>query len=49
MFGGQSHPDFDIDMGIYVDMTRQEIYKELEESSDKFRFCHFIFPPISLR
>lgn len=31
MFGGQSHPDFDIDMGIYVDMTRQEIYKELEE------------------
>lgn len=31
MFGGQSHPDFDIDMGIYIDMTRQEIYKELEE------------------
>lgn len=31
MFGGQSHPDFDIDMGVYVDMTRQEIYKELEE------------------
>ena len=31
MFGGQSHPDFDNDLGIYVDMTRKEIYKDLEE------------------
>jgi ribonucleoside-triphosphate reductase (formate) len=31
MFGGQSHPDFDNDMGIFVEPTRQEIRKELEE------------------
>jgi len=31
MFGGQSHPDFDNDMGIFVDPTREEIRKELEE------------------
>lgn len=31
MFGGQSHPDFDNDMGIFVDPTRDEIRKELEE------------------
>ena len=29
MFGGQSHPNFDNDMGIFVDLTRQEIKKEL--------------------
>lgn len=29
MFGGQSHPDFDNDLGIFVDSTRQEIRKEL--------------------
>lgn len=28
MFGGQSHPDFDNDMGAFVDPTRQEIRKE---------------------
>lgn len=33
MFGGQSHPDFDNDMGVFVDMTRQEIYKDLQELS----------------
>lgn len=31
MFGGQSHPDFDNDMGIFVEPTRQEIRKELRE------------------
>jgi ribonucleoside-triphosphate reductase len=31
MFGGQSHPDFDNDMGIFVNPTRDEIRKELEE------------------
>ncbi|MEG0641365.1 MAG: anaerobic ribonucleoside-triphosphate reductase, partial [Clostridium sp.] len=29
--GGQSHPDFDNDMGIFVEPTRQEIRNELEE------------------
>ncbi|MBC2581280.1 anaerobic ribonucleoside-triphosphate reductase [Clostridium sp. DJ247] len=29
MFGGQSHPDFDNDMGVFVDSTRQELRKEL--------------------
>jgi ribonucleoside-triphosphate reductase len=29
MFGGQSHSDFDNDMGIFVESTRQEIRKEL--------------------
>ncbi len=28
MFGGQSHPNFDNDLSIYVDRTRQEIIKE---------------------
>lgn len=31
MFGGQSHPDFDNDMGIFVEPTRVEIRKELTE------------------
>ncbi len=31
MFGGQSHPDFDNDMGIFVEPTRKEIRRELEE------------------
>lgn len=31
MFGGQSHPDFDNDMSIFVDPTRQEIKEELME------------------
>lgn len=31
MFGGQSHPDFDNDMGIFVEPTRDEIRRELEE------------------
>lgn len=31
MFGGQSHPDFDNDMGIFVDPTREEIRRELGE------------------
>ncbi len=31
MFGGQSHPDFDNDLGIFVEPTRKEIKKELEE------------------
>ncbi|MGL5087613.1 MAG: anaerobic ribonucleoside-triphosphate reductase [Clostridium sp.] len=30
MFGGQSHPDFDNDMGIFVEPTREEVRKELE-------------------
>lgn len=30
MFGGQSHPDFDNDMGIFVEPTRKEIRCELE-------------------
>ena len=30
MFGGQSHPDFDNDMSIFVEPTRQEIRRELE-------------------
>ncbi len=38
MFGGQSHPDFDNDIGIFVEPTREEIrneYKELGVPSDK--------------
>lgn len=31
MFGGQSHPDFDNDMAVFVEPTREEIRKELEE------------------
>jgi ribonucleoside-triphosphate reductase len=31
MFGGQSHPDFDNDMAVFVNPTRNEIRKELEE------------------
>lgn len=31
MFGGQSHPDFDNDMGIFIEPTRQEIRSGLEE------------------
>ncbi|MBQ6819660.1 MAG: anaerobic ribonucleoside-triphosphate reductase [Clostridium sp.] len=31
MFGGQSHPDFDNDLAIFVDMTRKEIKSELQE------------------
>lgn len=31
MFGGQSHPDFDNDMAVFVEPTRQEIRKELED------------------
>ncbi|MGL5151956.1 MAG: anaerobic ribonucleoside-triphosphate reductase [Clostridium sp.] len=29
MFGGQSHPDFDNDMAIFIEPTREEIRKEL--------------------
>ena len=31
MFGGQSHPDFDNDLGAFVEPTRKEVKKELEE------------------
>jgi anaerobic ribonucleoside-triphosphate reductase len=31
MFGGQSHPDFDNDMGAFIEYTRAEIRKELED------------------
>lgn len=31
MFGGQSHPDFDNDMGIFIEPTRNEIREELAE------------------
>ncbi|WP_411169447.1 anaerobic ribonucleoside-triphosphate reductase [Clostridium sp. MB05] len=31
MFGGQSHPDFDNDLGIFVEPTRRELMLELEE------------------
>ena len=31
MFGGQSHPDFDNDMAVFVEPTRHEISSELEE------------------
>lgn len=31
MFGGQSHPDFDNDMSIFVNPTREEIRKEYEK------------------
>lgn len=31
MFGGQSHPDFDNDMGYFVEITREEIRNELRE------------------
>ncbi len=31
MFGGQSHPDFDNDMAIFIEPTRNEIRKELQE------------------
>lgn len=29
MFGGQSHPDFDNDMGVFIEPTRKEIRNEL--------------------
>jgi ribonucleoside-triphosphate reductase len=29
MFGGQSHPDFDNDMAVFIEPTRKEIKKEL--------------------
>ena len=31
MFGGQSHPDFDNDMAVFVEPTRQEIIEEFKE------------------
>lgn len=31
MFGGQSHPDFDNDMSIFIEPTREEIREELQE------------------
>ena len=31
MFGGQSHPDFDNDMSVFIEPTRQEIRNELKE------------------
>lgn len=31
MFGGQSHPDFDNDMGYFVEFTRNEIKEELRD------------------
>lgn len=31
MFGGQSHPDFDNDMAVFVEPTRQEIIDEFKE------------------
>jgi ribonucleoside-triphosphate reductase (formate) len=31
MFGGQSHPDFDNDMAIFIEPTREEIRKELRD------------------
>lgn len=31
MFGGQSHPDFDNDMSIFIEPTREEIRGELKE------------------
>jgi ribonucleoside-triphosphate reductase len=31
MFGGQSHPDFDNDMSVFIDPTRLEITEELSE------------------
>ncbi len=31
MFGGQSHPDFDNDMAVFVEPTRQEIREEFKE------------------
>ncbi len=31
MFGGQSHPDFDNDLGIFVEPTRKEVMEELKE------------------
>ena len=30
MFGGQAHPDFDNDMSIFIEPTRQEIRSDLE-------------------
>ena len=31
MFGGQSHPDFDNDLSVFVETTRQELTKEFKE------------------
>ncbi|MGL5647328.1 MAG: anaerobic ribonucleoside-triphosphate reductase [Clostridium sp.] len=31
MFGGQSHPDFDNDMGVFIQPTRNEIREEFKE------------------
>ena len=30
MFGGQAHPEFDNDMSIFIEPTRQEIRSDLE-------------------
>ena len=31
MFGGQSHPDFDNDMSVFIEPTREQIREELKE------------------
>ena len=36
MFGGQSHPDFDNDLGIFVEPTRAEIKKDFLELKKDF-------------
>ena len=39
MFGGQAHPDFDNDMSEFVELTRDEIKKDLMNlgiAEDKF-------------
>ena len=45
MFGGQSHPDFDNDMAIFVEPTRQEVRRELEEL-EAVSYTHLTLPTI---
>ena len=39
MFGGQSHPNFDNDMSDFVELTRQEIIKDINEDRLAINCC----------
>ena len=50
MFGGQSHPDFDNDISVFVEPTRQEVRRELEELGvDKERLDELVEKKINKR
>ena len=50
MFGGQSHPDFDNDISVFVEPTRQEVRRELEELGvDKERLDELVEKKLNKR